>query len=37
MKKNEIIKDRLEEWVESKGFLNSRFTIINSSLKIRQA
>ncbi len=28
MKKNEIIKDRLEEWVESKGFLNSRFTII---------
>lgn len=22
MKKNEIIKDRLEEWVESKGFLN---------------
>lgn len=26
MKKNEIIKDRLEEWVESKGFLNSRFT-----------
>ena len=28
MKKNEIIKDRLEEWVESKGFLSSRFTII---------
>lgn len=28
MKKNEIIKDRLEEWVENKGFLNSRFTII---------
>lgn len=32
MKKNEIIKDRLEEWVESKGFLNSRFTIINTSV-----
>ena len=28
MKKNEIIKDRLEEWVENKGFLNSRLTII---------
>ncbi len=28
MKKNEIIKDRLEEWVESKGFLNPRLTII---------
>lgn len=28
MKKNEIIKDRLEEWVESKVFLSSRFTII---------
>lgn len=24
MKKNEIIKDRLEEWVESKGFLHHR-------------
>ena len=28
MKKNEIIKDRLEEWVENKGFLSPRFTII---------
>lgn len=33
MKKNEIIKDRLEEWVESKGFLNSRFTIIELCLE----
>lgn len=28
MKKNEIIKDRLEEWVENKGFLSPRLTII---------
>lgn len=28
MKKNEMIKDRLEEWVENKGFLSPRLTII---------
>ena len=27
MRKNEMIKDRLEEWVQKKGFLNPRFTI----------
>ena len=28
MKKNEMIKGRLEEWIKQKGFLNSRLTII---------
>lgn len=28
MKKDEIIKDRLEEWIRKKGFLNPRLTII---------
>lgn len=31
MKKNEVIKDRLAEWVEKKGFLNARVTIIQLS------
>lgn len=28
MRKNEMIKDRLGEWVQEKGFLNPRLTII---------
>lgn len=31
MKKNEVIKDRLDEWVRQKGFLNARLTIIQLS------
>ncbi len=31
MKKNEIIKERLAEWMRQKGFLNSRITIIQLS------
>lgn len=31
MKKNEVIKDRLAEWIKQKGFLNSRITIIQLS------
>lgn len=31
MKKNEVIKDRLEEWIEQRGFLNARLTIIQLS------
>lgn len=31
MKKNEVIKDRLETWIEQRGFLNARLTIIQLS------
>lgn len=31
MKKNEVIKDRLEEWIAQRGFLNARLTIIQLS------
>lgn len=31
MKKNEVIKDRLEAWIEQRGFLNARLTIIQLS------
>ena len=31
MKKNEVIKDRLAEWIEQKGFMNARITIIQLS------
>lgn len=31
MKKNEVIKDRLETWIQQKGFLNSRLTIVQLS------
>lgn len=31
MKKNEVIKDRLEIWIQQKGFLTSRLTIIQLS------
>lgn len=31
MKKNEVIKDRLAEWIEQRGFLNARLTIIQLS------
>lgn len=31
MKKNEVIKDRLAEWIKQKGFLTSRITIIQLS------
>lgn len=31
MKKNEAVKIRLDEWVQNKGYLNSRLTIIQLS------
>lgn len=31
MKKNEVIKDRLAKWIEQRGFLNARLTIIQLS------
>ncbi len=31
MKKNEVIKDRLAEWIAQRGFLNARLTIIQLS------